>query len=353
MKVVVTGGAGFIGSSVCLQLKQKYPAYSFTAFDNLRRTGSELNMAELKKNGIRFIHGDIRCREDVEALTDFDALIDASAEPSVQAGLNNDPAYIINNNLNGSINCFNTCLKNNATLIFLSSSRVYPINRIEKANFKEEPTRFSFSDKQSEKGISKLGISEDLELSGARSFYGATKLASELFIREYCEFYKLKAAITRLGVIAGPRQMAKADQGVATLWLAKHFWKRQLSYIGYGGHGKQVRDILHIDDLVELIDMQLHQTEKFNDKVFNAGGGLYNSVSLQEMTTVCEQITGNKIRIESELQNRQADLRIFITDHSRISNETGWLPKKNVETIFTDIFNWIRENEAALKPLLS
>ena len=106
-------------------------------------------------------------------------------------------------------------------------------------------------------------------MEGARSFYGTTKLSSELFIQEYAAFYGLKAAITRFGVIAGPRQMGKTDQGVVTLWMAKHYWKQSLKYIGYGGTGKQVRDILHVDDLVDLVDLQIHEIEKFVGKIFN------------------------------------------------------------------------------------
>jgi len=352
MKLLITGGAGFVGSSLCLKLKEKYPSYAITAFDNLKRRGSELSLIDFKKYGIDFIHGDIRNNEDLASVGDFDVLIEASAEPSVMAGLNSDPTYVINNNLYGSINCFNACLRNKAKLIFLSTSRVYPISRIENANFTEGSTRFSFSNDQTEKGISSLGISESLSLEGARSFYGTTKLASELFIQEYSAFYGLKAAITRFGVIAGPRQMGKTDQGIVTLWMAKHFWNQSLKYIGYGGFGKQVRDLLHVDDLVALVDLQIHEIEKFNNKIYNAGGGVATSASLLEMTGICEKITGNKIKIESEIQNRPADLRIFITDNSSIEKEIGWKPRKNVETIFSDIFTWIKTNEEQLRPIL-
>ncbi|MCF6131461.1 NAD-dependent epimerase/dehydratase family protein [Flavobacterium wongokense] len=352
MKIVVTGGAGFVGSTLCLQLKAKYPSYEIVAFDNLKRRGSELNLADFQKQGIPFFHGDIRNNEDLSALGNFDVLVEASAEPSVTAGLDSDPTYVINNNLYGSINCFNACLKNKAKLIFLSTSRVYPINWIEDAHFTEEATRFAFDANQSTKGISPKGISEELSLEGARSFYGTTKLASELFIQEYAAFYGLKAAITRFGVIAGPRQMGKTDQGVVTLWMAKHFWNQSLKYIGYGGTGKQVRDILHVDDLVELIDLQIHQIEKFEGRIYNAGGGLTNSASLLEMTKICEKITGNSIAIASEKETRTADLRIFITDNTRIENETGWKPKKSVETIFQDIYNWIKANEKQLETIL-
>lgn len=352
MKILVTGGAGFIGSTLCIKLKEKYPDYTIVAFDNLKRRGSELNLSEFKKMGIAFIHGDIRNNEDVLSVGEFDILIEASAEPSVMSGLNSDPTYVINNNLYGSINCFNACLKYKAKLIFLSTSRVYPIDKIENANFIEEGTRFSFSDVQKEMGISKLGISEELNLFGSRSFYGTTKLSSELFIQEYAAFYNLKAAITRFGVVAGPRQMGKTDQGVVTLWMAKHFWKQSLKYIGYGGTGKQVRDILHVDDVVRLIDLQIHETEKFNGKIFNAGGGIQASASLREMTSICEKITGNKIDIGSEKENRPADLKVFITDNSKIENEIGWKPLKTVEDTFSDIYNWIRTNEKELKYIL-
>ena len=352
MKIVVTGGAGFVGSTLCLQLKNKYPSYDIIAFDNLKRRGSELNLSDFQKKGIPFFHGDIRNNEDLSALGNFDVLIEASAEPSVTAGLDSDPTYVINNNLYGSINCFNACLKNKAKLIFLSTSRVYPIETIEKANYNEESTRFSFDANQTQIGISNNGISEKLSLDGARSFYGTTKLSSEMFIQEYAAFYGLKSAITRFGVIAGPRQMGKTDQGVVTLWMAKHFWNQSLKYIGYGGAGKQVRDLLHVDDVVSLIDLQIHQIEKFQGKIYNVGGGIENSASLLEMTSICEKITGNKIQIASEVETRAADLRIYITDNSLIEKEIGWKPTKKVEEIFTDIFYWIKENETQLESIL-
>ena len=352
MKIVVTGGAGFVGSSLCLQLKAKYPSYSIVAFDNLSRNGSELNLPDFSAMGIPFIYGDIRNVTDLDKLGEFDVMIDAAAEPSVLAGISSDPMPIIDNNLIGSINCFNSCVKKKAKLIFLSSSRVYPIEKIENSNFEEQETRFAFSKSQEIIGISERGISEKLSLEGARSFYGTTKLAAELFISEYAAFYNLKAAITRFGVIAGPRQMGKTDQGVATLWMAKHYWKQPLKYIGYGGHGKQVRDILHIDDLVALIDLKLHETEKFVGKTFNAGGGFANSISLLEMTSICERITGNRVVIESEMETRPADLRIYITDNSKIQQEIGWKPQRNVESIFNDIFEWIKQNEPQLRNIL-
>lgn len=352
MKILITGGAGFVGSNIALYLKDTYPQYDIIAFDNLKRRGSELNLIDFKHKGIEFIHGDIRNAEDLDAISGFDIMIEASAEPSVMAGLNSNPYPVINNNLYGSIHCFNSCVKHKAALIFLSTSRVYPIDTIEQANFEELETRFAFSEHQETLGISPFGIAETMNLSGARSFYGSTKLASELFIEEYAAFYGLKAAITRFGVIAGPKQMGKTDQGVVTLWMAKHFWNQSLKYIGYGGEGKQVRDILHIEDALRLVDMQIHQMEKFEGKIYNAGGGLAQSASLLEMTQLCEAITGNKIDIESDPVNRPADLRMFIADSRKIEEEIGWKPTKTVQNVFEDVFEWIKDNEQQLINIL-
>ena len=353
MRIVITGGAGFVGSNIALQLKRKYPDYDISVFDNLKRRGSEFNLVDFMQLGIKFIHGDIRNPEDLEQIEEFDFMIEASAEPSVMSGLDGSPAYVINNNLTGAINCFNLCAQYKAKLIFLSTSRVYPISTIENANFIEEDTRFSFSDDQKTTGISSKGISEDLPLDDARSFYGTTKLAGELLVKEYREFYGVQSAVTRFGVIAGPRQMGKTDQGVVTLWMAKHFWNKKLSYIGYGGTGKQVRDILHVDDLVRLVDIQLHQIEKFDGKVFNAGGGLTGSASLQEMSAICAEITGNTIEISAVKENRPADLRMYISDNTKLEQATGWKPEKTVKDIFTEIYEWIKANEETLKPILS
>lgn len=353
VRILVTGGAGFVGSTLCLKLKEQYPAYDIIAFDNLKRRGSELNLREFKERGIVFIHGDIRNSEDLEGIRGFDVMVEASAEPSVLAGLDSSPSYVINNNLVGSFNCFNQCIAHKAKLVFLSTSRVYPIERIENATYMEEETRFTFAAEQAERGISRKGVSEELSLGGSRSFYGTTKLSSELFLEEYAAFYGLSTAITRFGVVAGPRQMGKTDQGVVTLWMARHFWKKPLKYIGYGGTGKQVRDILHVDDLVDLVDLQIHQTERFAGKVYNAGGGLHNSASLREMTAICQSITGHRVDIGAEPTNRPADLRSFITDNTRIETEIGWSPRKSVQTVFEDVFGWICRNEKDLAKVLA
>ncbi len=352
MKILITGGAGFVGSSLAISIKSNYPHYEVFALDNLKRRGSELNLSRLKKAGVEFVHGDIRNKEDFDALPAVDNVIEASAEPSVLAGLDGTPDYLINTNLVGTINCLNYALKHKAGFVFLSTSRVYPIKTIEGLNFTEAPTRFGLSDVQPVPGVSAQGISEEFPLSGARSLYGTTKLASELIIQEYNEFYGLKTVINRCGVITGPWQMGKVDQGVMVLWVARHYFQQQLGYFGYGGTGKQTRDMLHSSDLYRLVDWQLHHMDKVNGEILNAGGGLEISASLQELTKICREVTGHTIPIRAVPENRTADIRLYVTDNSKVTRLTGWKPEIGIRQIVEDITAWLRENEEALAPVL-
>ncbi len=351
--ILITGGCGFIGSNLSLLLKEKYPAYRLVALDNLKRRGSELNIPRLKEAGVEFIHGDIRNPEDLQLDYKFDFIIDAAAEPSVMAGTGPALSYVINTNLNGTINTLELAARTGAKFIFLSTSRVYPISCLEHINYTEGETRFEISGNQSLAGISTRGISEAFPLDKARSVYGTTKLASELIIEEFREFFDVQYVINRCGVIAGPYQMGKVDQGVITLWVARHFWKRDVAYFGYGGTGKQVRDALHILDLFDLVDYELHHFDKVNGCTFNAGGGLASSVSLQELTGICAGITGNKVGASAVMENRKGDIPLYITDNTKITSHTGWQPMRSVNDIITDTFNWIRKNEQQLKPILN
>ncbi|MGE5197631.1 MAG: NAD-dependent epimerase/dehydratase family protein, partial [Deltaproteobacteria bacterium] len=118
--LLITGGAGFIGSNLAVSFKRKYPGIKVIALDNLKRRGSEMNIPRLKGEGVCFIHGDIRAPEDLILSSGFDLLIECSAEPSVLAGFADNPAYIINTNLNGTVNCLEAARKNKADIIFLS-----------------------------------------------------------------------------------------------------------------------------------------------------------------------------------------------------------------------------------------
>ncbi len=351
-KILITGGAGFVGSNLCIGLKKLNPSYEITAFDNLSRRGSELNLNRLNEAGIIFRHGDIRNPEDLAGINALDFVIDASADPSVLAGINSPVLPLINSNLMGTVNCLEFANRVQAGFIFLSTSRIYPIKKLENASFKELDTRYQWSDDQVENGLSSKGITEQFSTDGSRSFYGSTKLASELLIQEYQALKGMKTVINRCGVISGPWQMGKVDQGVLVLWLARHYFKGSLKYIGYGGTGKQTRDVLHIFDLVNLIDWQLKNIDLINGEIFNVGGGSDCSFSLLELTKLCQEITGNSIEIIPDPEPRPADIRVYITDNSKVSSITSWKPTKKIEDILQDTFHWMKSNELILKDIL-
>ena len=351
--ILITGGAGFVGSNLAVKLKTKYPKTAVISLDNLHRRGSELNVPRLKHAGVEFRLGDVRHGKDFEKMTETDLIIDCAAEPSVLAGLNSSPEYVLNTNLVGTVNCLELARKNKADFIFLSTSRIYPIDDINKLSFKETPNRFILNKRQKTPGASERGIAENFPLGKTRSLYGATKLASEFLLQEYIKNYDIKGVINRFGVITGPWQMGKVDQGVVVLWLARHIFKKPLSYIGYGGTGKQARDFLHIDDAFELIDIQIQNLNKFNGEIYNVGGGVKNSFSLCELTEECQKITGNQIPIESVTKERPDDVRIYLSDCGKIKAVTNWKPKKNLHATLSEIAEWINKNKNQLSSILN
>jgi CDP-paratose 2-epimerase len=353
MNILITGGCGFVGSSLAISLKKKYNQYNIMVIDNLKRRGSELNLSRLQELGIRFIHGDIRLKQDLEQFYNIDFIIDAAAEPSVQAGLNGSPDYLIETNFTGTYNTLELARLKKAGIIFLSTSRVYSIPTLESISYSETDSRLSISPDQNILGLSENGINEKFDVSLHRSLYGTTKLASEMLAQEYNAMFGLQSVVNRCGVLTGPWQMGKVDQGFIVLWLAKHFWKGELSYLGYGGTGKQVRDFLHVHDLFRLIDWQLHNINEVNGEVFNVGGGLASSVSLKELTHLCQEITGNYITIHSIAENRKADIPLYITDNTKVNDITGWTPNYTVIESLNDIFYWMKQNEHILKSILS
>src|SRR3989338_10344661 len=185
--LLITGGAGFIGTNLAVSFKNKYPKLRVIALDNLKRRGSEMNLGRLKKSGVEFIHGDIRNPEDLNLNKRIDLLLECSAEPSVLAGYGENPLYVINTNLIGTINCLELARKNNSDVIFLSTSRVYPYDAVNSIKTIETDTRFEWAEKQGRdiQGWSNDGIGVDFLLIGPKSMYGATKLCSEIILQEY------------------------------------------------------------------------------------------------------------------------------------------------------------------------
>jgi CDP-paratose 2-epimerase len=353
VRVLVTGGAGFVGANLAISLANEHADWEIVALDNLKRRGAELNLARLQDADVRFVHGDVRELADLVALEPVDALVECSAEPSALAGVDGATEYIVRANLLGAYHCLELARRDGAQLIFLSTSRVYPVAALNAVAYGEGETRFELAGEQTIRGVSQSGISESFPLEGARTLYGTTKLSAELLIAEYASAFDLRAVVDRCGVVAGPWQMGKVDQGVFTYWVLNHQLGRELSYIGYDGRGKQVRDLLHVDDLVRLIDEQLQGPDHWAGVTANVGGGLDCSLSLLETTELCRELTGNDVRIEPVAENRPGDVPIYISDCNLLYRHTDWRPEHRPPDVLRDIYDWISENERAVVAALA
>jgi len=349
--ILITGGAGFVGSSLALALRRNSESTRVIAFDNLTRRGSELNLPRLRQAGVEFIHGDVRQPEDLQAIGKFDLLIDCAAEPSVQAGMTGSPRSVFDINLGGTINCLEAARCADAAFLFLSTSRVYPIQALNEIPWNESSTRFEWLNESSLPGASAAGISEDFPLNGVRSYYGASKLASELIAQEYAASAGMPLLINRCGVLTGPWQMGKVDQGVVALWVLRHHFGIPLKYIGYGGTGRQVRDVLHVEDLYRLICLQMNAPDAWDGRIYNVGGGRQISTSLVELTDICQQVAGNVVPVSPMPETSDVDLRIYLTDASRVQSEFNWKPQISIEEIVQQIHDWVRNNEDQLRQI--
>ncbi len=351
MRVLVTGGAGFVGSHIALAFGTM-PGNQIVVLDNLRRRGSELNVGRLKDRGIEFIHGDIRVASDLTDLDgNFDLFIEASAEPSVHAGREGSPSYVLGTNLCGTINCLEFARKRVDSFIFLSTSRVYSITPLREIKLTETPRRFELASEQVLPGITNSGIAENFPTDQARSLYGATKLASELLIQEYASAYGLKAIINRCGVIAGPGQFGRQDQGIISLWVAHHYFGMPLKYTGFGGTGKQVRDLLHPADLSDLLQKQVNCRDTWCSSIFNVGGGREISVSLRELTDLCRDSVCREVEVSGIERTEPVDVPLYLTDYRKAAQAFDWRPRRDARTIVAETAVWLRSNEKELGPI--
>ena len=163
----------------------------------------------------------------------------------------------------------------------------------------------------------------------------------------------MRATIDRCGVIAGPWQMGKVDQGVFTHWLLAHYAGRPLTYIGYGGTGKQVRDLIHVDDVCDLVLAQLADPAGWDGATVNVGGGVDGSLSLRETTDLCRELTGNEVAIEPVAEARPGDVPLYASDCRRLFGRTDWRPTRTPRTVLEDTLAWIEANERAVLAALA
>ena len=337
MKILITGGCGFVGANLALFLNR---FFKVSTLDNLSRKGSKYNLSLLKRKNIKNYKYDIYNFKKLSNLPKFHLIIDCCAEADVEVSKSKID-NVINTNLIGTINILKKAKSDNSKLIFLSSSRVYPIGKLNEIIKQKKILKKKIN-------ITKK-INEESSIIGPRSIYGLTKLASEMFIEEFAYAFNLKYLINRCGVISGPLQFGKQDQGFVSLWIWRHEFKKNLKYIGYGGYGNQIRDVLHIEDLCDLIFIQIKKINSINNKVFTVGGSTKSFTSLKNLTQICQKLTKNRIKIGKVSKTSSYDIPYYITNNNKVSQTYNWYPKKNFYDLVKDVHKWILINKKTLR----
>ena len=337
MKVIVTGGCGFVGSNVCEFLKNL--SFEVVSIDNLSKIYSKLNLKRLSNLNIKNYNIDV---SDKSKFIKFnyrsDIIIDCCADPAVESS-RIDILKNINNNLITTYNILEKAKKDNSKLIFISTSRIYPI----------KDSRQKFNTFLKKKNIN--FFNEDSNIIGPKTIYGFSKLASEMLIKEYNYAFNIDYLINRCGLITGPWQFGKVEQGLVSLWLWKHLNKdNNLYYKGYNGSGNQIRDILFINDLCELVYLQIKKFKKIKNQTFCVGGGIKNSVNLNQLTKICEQITKNKLKIKHDLDTSIYDMPFYITSLDKVKKYYNWYPKTDLKIGLYALLEWMKKNYTLIKP---
>jgi CDP-paratose 2-epimerase len=231
----------------------------------------------------------------------------------------------------------------------LSSSRVYSIEALCGISFKEDNDRFiPHPSKPLPTGFSWEGVSENFPTSSPISLYGATKLASEVMALEYASAFEFPLWIDRCGVIAGAGQFGKIDQGIFSFWIYHWMLGKPLSYIGFGGKGKQVRDLLCPQDLARLVCLQLANPDKEAPKIVNVGGGLESSMSLKELSQYCADKFGVSRKIKSVPETRTFDIPYYVTDNTLVQETWHWKPEVKITDTLNAVAEWAKANQSII-----
>ena len=340
MRILITGGCGFIGSNIAIFLKNKINNLTIHSLDNLSRNSSKINLNRLKKQKIKNFNYNISNKSKINSLAKYDFIIDCCAEAAVEASkLESERVFFTN--LVGTFNILEKAKKDKSKIIFLSTSRVYSIKKLLSKAKDINKKKYNFK------------INENFSKKSPISLYGFTKLSSEKLIEEYSFSNNIKYIINRFGVVSGPWQFGKQDQGFISLWLWKFINKGKLNYIGFGGFGNQVRDVIHVYDICELILEQIKKINKINNKIFNAGGGLNNSISLKELTVKSKEITKNNINIGKIVKTSNYDIPYYVTDNKKIYSFYKWRVKRNLDIIINDTFEILIKYKKLFKKIES
>lgn len=334
MRILITGGAGFIGSNLANYFANK--GQEVTLFDNLSRKGVEHNLQWLSAihNDLSFVRGDVRDFDAVSSVVaNKDVVIHLAAQTAVTTSVA-QPRYDMQVNIEGTFNVLEAVRElppqNRPQVLLTSTNKVY--GAMEEISVVEQNRRFVYAN------LSK-GVDES-QILDFHSPYGCSKGAADQYVRDYARIYDLNTVVFRMSCIYGTRQLGTEDQG----WVA-HFLISALlgKPVKIYGNGKQVRDILFVQDLVAAFESAIESADKVAGQVFNIGGGPENSISLLELMDWIEKNTACSLAY-SFADWRPGDQPIYISDISKAQQILGWQPEVPVKLGLEQLWRWIEDN---------
>jgi CDP-paratose 2-epimerase len=336
MRYLITGGAGFIGSNTADRLLAT--GHEVTLLDNLSRRGSEKNLAWLqaKHAGVQFLKVDVReyaaLKRAVGSMGVPDIVLHFAAQVAVTSSVT-DPRTDFEINALGTLNLLETLreLELTPVVLYASTNKVY--GALSQLGVVEEQERYRYASMPK-------GVSETVQLD-FYSPYGCSKGAADQYVRDYYRIYGIPTIVFRNSCIYGPRQFGIEDQG----WLAWFVIAATLGKpITIYGDGKQVRDILFVDDLIDAMLLAIENRETTQGQVYNIGGGPDNSLAVwREFQPILARLMGREISVRFE-EWRPGDQRVFISDISKAKQDFGWRPEVNVDAGIARLYNWVQEN---------
>jgi len=342
--ILICGGAGFIGSNWAHWLLENTDS-KVHVFDNLSRRGVRANVESLqtaarKSNRLKITVGDIRDQVEVErAVSSATQIFQFAAQVAVTTSVTN-PAHDFDVNLRGTFNVLEAARKsgNHPFVLFTSTNKVY--GDLAEHQIVSFPRRHEFRDI--------AGISEAQPLD-FHSPYGCSKGAADQYVRDYSRIYDIPSVVFRMSCIAGARQFGNEDQG----WVA-HFLYSALegAPLVIYGDGRQIRDVLCVDDLVQAFDAARNHQSITRGQIYNVGGGPENTVSLLELIAEVERLTGKKLEYVKD-STRPGDQLVYVTDYGKLHRDTGWKPKVGVRQTLMRIYDWWKQNRTVVEPAVS
>jgi CDP-paratose 2-epimerase len=333
--ILITGGAGFIGTNVArAYLQQSRPVY---IFDNLSRPGVEENVEELQHHfpgRVCFANADVGDAKEIrKAVQSASAVYHFAAQVAVTTSLDN-PIRDFQTNVVGTLNLLDAIRTstNQPPLLFTSTNKVY--GKLGTVSFRATPTRWE----PEVTSLAANGISEQQSLEFL-SPYGCSKGAADQYVLDYAHSYGIRATVFRMSCIYGRYQLGSEDQG----WVA-HFVRQAMKNkpITIYGDGKQVRDLLFVDDLVRAMQLAQENMDIAAGEPFNLGGGPANSASLFEVVDEIQHLTGNRVEIEWGPE-RLGDQKWYVADTGKIRKALGWFPAVSVREGIRTLYEWYLE----------